>query len=155
MPDKVKLSDIIDYMQMQNEEVSSYLNKETGELITLSNEVFEAAEEDQPLENFQDWQQEEIKTAAEIMETDKYVQLPSSFEIHEYKIMERFCFSIADQEVSERLCSAIRGSGAFRRFKDNILRLDLEDEWYKFRDEEYKEIAIDWCRENGVEFVDQ
>ncbi len=33
-----------------------------------------------------------------------------------------------------------------------IRELGLEDDWYRFRDEAYKEIAIAWCDDNGIIF---
>lgn len=41
----VKLEDVVETMDMLHEEASAHLNKRTGELITLSSEEFEAAEE--------------------------------------------------------------------------------------------------------------
>jgi len=48
----------------------------------------------------------------------------------------------------------IRGSGAFRRFKDLIYRYNIEEDWFKFKDEAYKEIAISWLESNGFGFTD-
>ena len=30
--------------------------------------------------------------------------------------------------------------------------IDIIQDWYKFRDERYKEIAIDWCKQNELEY---
>ena len=30
--------------------------------------------------------------------------------------------------------------------------MDIIQDWYKFRDERYKEIAIDWCKQNELEY---
>jgi hypothetical protein len=48
--------------------------------------------------------------------------------------------------------SSIKGSGAFQRFKKNIDLYGIANEWYKFKDEAYKEIAIEWCKINNLEF---
>ena len=32
------------------------------------------------------------------------------------------------------------------------LQILVFDDWYKFRDERCKEIAINWCKENNIEF---
>jgi hypothetical protein len=47
----------------------------------------------------------------------------------------------------------IRGSGAFRRFKDAIRRHGIEDEWYQFRDQALEEIAIEWLESNGIAYT--
>ena len=153
---RLKLDDIIEGLECQSDESHSYLDKRTGKVILISDEEFCAAENDEPIEDFPDWQHDQIKIAKEILqETGDYVGLPSKFDIHEYSIMERFCLSIDDPEISDTLYSLIKGSGAFRRFKDALYEYELSDEWYKYRDNRLKEIAIEWCQENGIEFEDK
>ena len=155
MGGKVKLSDIIEGMEHQSDESSSYLNKETGEIVTIDDEEFTAAEDQEPIEDFPEWQRPSIKIAQEILQGEKgYVALPSEFDIHEYNIMEEFCLSRENKEVSDALYAAIKGHGAFGRFKDAIHRLDIAEDWYKYRDEAFKQIARDWCEENDIEFTD-
>jgi len=150
----IKLSDIVDAMQMQSETMSNYLNKKTGEIVPISEEEMDAAENDEPIEDSPEWQEEGIKTAKEILETDDYIPLPSPFDIHEYEIMERFCLSIKDQKISDDLYSAIKGSGAFRRFKDKVQRHGIEQDWYKYQDASYRKIAKEWCEENRIKFME-
>jgi len=150
---RVKLDDIIEGLECQSDESHSYLDKRTGKVILISDEELFAAENDEPIEDFPDWQHDQIKIAKEILqETGDYIGLPSKFDIHEYSIMERFCLSIDDPEISDTLYSLIKGSGAFQRFKDAIHKYDIADDWYKYRDNRLKEIAIEWCEENGIEF---
>jgi len=52
------------------------------------------------------------------------------------------------------LLYSIRGSGAFRRFKDAIHLKEVQDDWYRFRDESIKDIAIDFLESEGITFVD-
>ena len=84
---------------------------------------------------------------------DSFVALPDKFEIHEYSIMERFCLSLSDEELQDELLYAIRGSGAFRRFKDAIYRKEIQDDWYRFRDESIKDIAIDFLESEGIAWL--
>ena len=48
MNEPVKLSGIIDAMDSQSDETNAYLNKETGEIVLVSEEEFSAAEEKRP-----------------------------------------------------------------------------------------------------------
>ena len=57
--------------------------------------------------------------------------------------------------MSDTLYSLIKGGGAFRRFKDAVHEYDIADDWYKYRSDALKEIAIEWCREKGIEFDEQ
>ncbi|MBN2592230.1 MAG: hypothetical protein JXA81_01895 [Sedimentisphaerales bacterium] len=152
---RVKLSDIIDGMECQTDESFSYLNKKTGKLVLVGHEEAMASEDDEPIEDFPDWQQEIIKAAEDIEnETGEYIQLPSKFDIHEYSIMEDFCLSVEDEKTREILYTLIKGSGAFGRFKNAIHIYEIAEDWYKFRNDAFKEIAIEWCRENNIEYDD-
>ena len=84
----------------------------------------------------------------------RFFRLPSPYDIHEYSIMERFIGSLPEGAIQDRLENAIRGRGAFRRFKDSIYRLDIEQEWYDFRANAYRKIAVEWCEEHGFQFVE-
>ena len=153
---KAKLSDIIDAIEFDTEESTSYFNRKTGEIVTITEEEFSVAEDGEPLEGYPEWQHENIKTAQEILnsEDDSFLHLPSKYDFHEYRVMEKFCLSIEDQEISDALYLAIKERGAFRRFKDGVHRFGILDEWYKFRDGALKQIAIDWCCENKIPYVD-
>jgi len=149
----VKLDDIVDGLESQSDESSSFLNKKTGEVVLITDEELNAAEENEPIEDFPDWQQDQVRIAKEIIaETGDYISLPTKFDINEYRVMERFCLSLDDPEMSDLFYGLIKGGGAFRRFKNAIHKYEIADEWYSYRDNALKEIAIEWCRENNIEF---
>ena len=155
MSKPVPLETIIDGMETQSIESTSYLNKKTGEVILVTDEELQAAENEDPPEEYPEWQREAIKTAQDVFENiGNYIELPSPFDIHEYAIMERFTLSIEHEHISEELFSAIKGRGAFRRFKDAIHQLKVAEAWYSFRDQSYRQIAIDWCEQHGIEYVE-
>lgn len=87
-----------------------------------------------------------------MINSDDYLPLPSKFDIHEYHIMEEFCWSIADDKIREALLDKINGRGAFRRFKDAIRMNEMEEEWYRFRRGELEIIAIDWLEANQIPY---
>jgi hypothetical protein len=144
----VSIKDVVGHMELLNDDVKAFLNKRTGELIALSSEELGAAEDgiDED-EDFPDWQKEAIAEAKDVLESGDYIQLPTSYDIHEYKIMEDFCYTVQDQRDSEELLRAISGRGAFRRFKDTIRPLGIEDDWFAFKREAYEKIAIEWLEE--------
>lgn len=148
----INLDEIIEALELQTEETSNFLDLKTGRVLLITDEEFQAAENDEPLDGFPDWQQESILTAREIPEKDHYIPLPSRYDIDEYSIMERFCLSVADEELQNILFNAIRSRGAFRRFKDNIHRHGIAEDWYKYRDEALKQLAIDWCIANNIKY---
>ena len=154
MATPVKLKDIVDELSFIPDEASSYLNTKTGEVVSVTHEELRAAENEEPLENFPEWQRDIIRIASEILETDHYLPLPTKFDIHEYSIMERFCLSIEDDDICDDLCHAIRGRGAFRRFKDRIHEYGIADAWYKYLDDALRDIAVAWCKEHGIPYTE-
>jgi hypothetical protein len=150
---RVKLDDIIEGLEFQSDEVHSFLDKRTGEVVSVSDEEMNAAQDDEPVKDFPNWQQNLVRIAKEIIEeTGNYIDLPSKFEIDEYSMMEKFCLSLDDSKMSNTLYGLIKGHGAFRRFKDAIHKYNIADDWYKYRNSELKEIAIEWCQQNSIEF---
>jgi Uncharacterised protein family (UPF0158) len=154
MATPVKLKDMVNELPFIPDAASSYLNTKTGEIVSVTHEELRAAENEEPLEDFPEWQRDAICIAGDILETDHYLPLPTKFDIHEYSIMERFCLSIEADDICDDLCHAIRGRGAFRCFKDRIHEYGMADDWYQYRDEALREIAIEWCEENGIPYTE-
>jgi Uncharacterised protein family (UPF0158) len=153
MPKKVKLVPLIDALEVPFDEVSSYLNIDTGEVISLSDHIFVAAEDEEPIDEFEDWEQTEYQYALDIINhPDQYLELPDEDEINEYRMMESFCYHLKDKKAKQQLSNAIIGRGAFRRFKDQAISLGVIEDWYSFKRECYKDIAIEWCEMNGLEY---
>jgi len=151
----VKISEIIDAIEFNNDFRVSYINKKTGKVYNIGEEYFRWAEDEEMLEDLADWEEEEIAISKEILNSDDYIALPNEFEFDEYRLMERFCLSLSDEKLREEMYYSIKGKGAFQRFKNNIFRYGLEDEWYKYRDESLKDLAVAWCRENGFIILDE
>ncbi|MBN2354805.1 hypothetical protein JXO59_01760 [candidate division KSB1 bacterium] len=150
----VRLSEIVDAMEMQAEGSHQFLHLATGEIYYISDEEFDYAKQEEPLDHIPDWQIESVERAKTILSTEEYLALPSTFDIHEYAIMERFCLSITDDALRDKMYNAIKGSGAFRRFKENIFYHNIEQDWYQFREEAFYKIAVDWCNDNKIPFID-
>jgi len=136
------------------DECTSCLNTTSGEVVSITDEELRAAENDAPLEDFPEWQHDAIRMATDIVETDRYLPLPDRFEIHEYQLMERFCLSVDDDDLRDDLCDAIRGRGAFRRFKDRVQVYGMAEEWYRYRDAALREIAKAWCEAHDIPYTE-
>ena len=83
----------------------------------------------------------------------RYLRLPTKFDINEYHIMEEFIWTLEDEKANKLEC-AIQGRGAFRRFKDMVNRMGIFRQWYNFRAEYYRKLAIEWCKENRLEYME-
>jgi Uncharacterised protein family (UPF0158) len=152
---KVKLEDVVEGMELQTTETRTYLNLQTGEIVYVSLESLFMAEDEEDYENLPEWQQDEVKIAYDIVESfGKFAALPSQFDINEYDMMESFCYSLSDEKMQNVLLNAIRGRGAFRRFKDNVHRFEIFDAWYDYRDMKYKEIARNFCERHNIDYTE-
>ena len=144
---RVSLKDILEAMDFQLDEITAYLHRPTGRVVTVSDEAIRAAEQGddsfvEPLE---------LADARGILARgEDYLPLPDRFEIDEYRMMERFAAGMADPSAREEVLSVLHGRGAFRRFKDAVRRIGLADEWYAYRNRGYEEVARAWCEEHGI-----
>ena len=131
----VKLDDIIEALQETSQEIDFYYNPDNKEMFMSNIGDYEDLNEDELDELFA-----------------KSIMLPTRYEINEYSMMESFIETIDDKTIHNQLLIAINGPGTFRRFKDTCLNFDIIEKWYKFRDEKYKRIAIDWCNKNNIDY---
>lgn len=132
---RAKLSEVIDALEFTNDEIEYYYNLDNGEIFMSNIGEFENLNEDELDELF-----------------EKSIMLPTRYDINEYEMMEDFAETIKDTRLQNQLYISLNGSGAFRKFKDTCINYDIIDDWYKFRDEKYKEVAINWCKDNNIEF---
>lgn len=155
MSKPVKLKELIDEMEINLDEHTTFYHPKSGEFYSISDQAFAAVEDDESVSSLHDIEDEEIEIADDIYENSSdYIELPGKFEIDEYAMLEDFSISVQDEKVSRMLQIAIKGSGAFRRFKEMVHELGLAQEWYTFRDEQYKEMAAQWCQMNNLEYVE-
>jgi phage anti-repressor protein len=146
---KINLDDIIDGMEFQSGEGFSYIDKRTNTVCLITQEALSLAEDGD--ENYPEWMKEMIQLAKSFLEDDTdFIELPSQYDVHEYKIMENFAFSLNDGRNEEKLLMALRGKGAFRKFKDTVIYLGMQDNWYQYREEQIKEFVLSWCKINGI-----
>ncbi len=126
----VNLNDLIDALDMTSNESNHFLNLEDGKI------TYQMAGEDF-LDIDEQFDQEP--------DPSQFILLPNEWDINKYKIMEDFCYTVDNDEIQERLIHAIRGSGAFGRFKTAVYCFKIEEQWLQFLHEQLKEIAIEFC----------
>lgn len=153
MPLPVKLEDVVEALDNAAEGHAYYLNKRTGEVVLVTDDDMQTAEDDELISKYPDWQRESILNAREVLKSSEHFgELPAPFDIHEYGIIEDFCRGFENRAIGERLLRLIKGAGAFRLFKNEINSLGIEEDWYKFKRSKLEEIAIEWLEENRIPF---
>jgi hydroxymethylpyrimidine pyrophosphatase-like HAD family hydrolase len=151
---KVKIEDVLEAIELANDGGKYYYNNITGKIIYIDDEARRMAEDydEDDLEELLEWQRDDVEAAIDVEENwNNYISLPSKFDINEYDIMVQFCYSLDSDKIANQLLKALSGKGAFRRFKDTAIRLNIENKWYEFEDDRLKKIALDWCSDNGLE----
>lgn len=136
---KMKLTLVIQAIEEASEAYTLFYDTQEGKTVYLP-DAFVTGERDVMLED--------------LIENNRsrFLRYPDKFEIHEYRIMEQYIDWLPRGKVKTELYSAIRGKGAFRRFKATLRYHSLEQQWYDFKAEALREIAIRWCEKNGLEF---
>lgn len=142
---------------MQFEEASSFLDTETGHVEVVTHYLLGLAEDgdgdDGEEPHLPAWQKHEWEIAKAIANSpERFEPLPDKFDIHEWSIMEEFARSVGTDRIRDELERAIHGKGAFRYFKDTLHRHRIQQDWYDFRAAALRQIAIDWCEGNQIEW---
>jgi len=125
---------IVEAVEMVDDSAEGFYNRETGEIVWL----------------YEFMDQTEREKAVEMVDEGDFIRLPDKYDIHEYSIMESFIYTLSLDKVQSELSRAIHGKGAFRRFKDSINYHSISDKWYAYRDNAYRNIAIEWCKNNKL-----
>lgn len=96
-------------------------------------------------------QDEEIVYVLEDDEDDEFfIPLPTKEEVNDYQNMVNFTETIEDDKKRDWFENAIRGKGAFRRFRATLERFGMETAWYDFLEASHRELAIEWCEQHGI-----
>lgn len=132
----IDLEKIIEGLEMVDNITDCYYNPEKDEIFLSNIGEVENLSEDELDELFAE-----------------SIILPTQYEINEYQIMLDFIDTLDNLEIKDNLHRLIQGKGAFRRFKDYCFDENIIQDWYKYRDERYKEIAIEWCKQNELEYM--
>ena len=148
----VALDDVVAEMDLPNDSWSAYLNRRTGKFITVTNEdgtLVDGEESDAVL----DREVEGSPQLGDALESGDWIALPDKFDIHEYRLLELFSLGVGDADVRAALLQAIRGRGAFRRFKEVIHERGMAEAWYTYRQQSFEAIAIEWLEANGIAYT--
>ena len=146
----ISLREIIAALEAASDDCTSYLDPETGEIVVVTEEERALAEDPYWEEEAPAWQLEMMPKIRGALDSDRFLELPDRFDIHEWSIMERFSRTQNIEQIRSELLNAIHGAGAFRAFRSAIRRLGLEQSWYQFRDEALAEIARSWLEEHKL-----
>ncbi len=166
---KVSYIDLEIAFSMDGSEYQSWLDRQTGEVISYDNHIEDDLLTGGDLSDLPEWQQGEVENARRVLralgdlpdedgneaiEPDRYVLIPQ-IETHDaYQTMADFVETLRSAHLRELLEVALRGKGAFRRFKDVLANYPAERErWFEFESRRERETIEAWARQQGVEIA--
>jgi hypothetical protein len=117
-PININWSDLEIAFERNSPDQESFLDLENGDLLAIIEGEPDAA----------------ARRAKVANNPGRYLRVDPASSREQYRWMERFVASVADQALRERLLVAIDGKGAFRRSKDVLLAFPAERErWFAYR----------------------
>jgi len=146
----VSLKEVVGELDALSQGMIAYCNRKTGKVTSLTERMLAAVEEEEDLSGFDEDMLAELRG---IVNSEDWVALPDSFEIHEWEILRRFVERVEDDRIREELLRAIHGAGAFRRFKEVARRHGLEESWYDFKRSALERIAREALDAAGIPYA--
>ena len=151
----VHLSNIVERLRTSFPWTTFYFDRRTGEIIPITFDDFHQAERPFLIEYESDGKPDAKQIARAVLNGDeRYVEMPSPSDYDEHSIMERFCFSIEDDRISQLLSESLRGREGVAQFEQAINRLGVIEEWYGYLVLELRWIAKQWCENNDIDFIE-
>lgn len=170
---RINLSDLEVAFDTNFEEMTYFLDLETGAVVLVTGEtrqtleeIYEEIPEGADAErafaaalaarNLQDWEAEEVQQADAVESGfgTRYVKVPPVETRDAYRDMEDFIDTMTNERLRDRLADAIRGRGAFRRFKNVLGYYPAEEQrWFAFRDARMRERILAWLDEERIELI--
>lgn len=147
---KVNLSDVIECIEFEGELLQHYYNKNTGIIIYIedSNTATYKADDIHNLDRFEDWEKELIFSINDFRENPSdYIQLPSHEDINEYGMMIEFFNNIGNKELKNKI---LNNKDSFRELRQSIENEGVINEWYDYREDAERNLAIKWCNDNNI-----
>lgn len=80
------------------------------------------------------------------------IPLPNHYDINNYRMMHDFMEEETTGEIQSWLRNSLIGKGAFRRFRATCERFGITNDWYRYEEKCYEDIAVYWCEQNGLEY---
>lgn len=137
---RVAMDDILLAMSTPaHHESEAYLDLQTGEVVTIEDEDLTGVDVD-----------EDLRRLAE--DPERFASIPRIEGRDEFDLMCRFAETVDEEDIRERLALALRGKGAFGRFRDVVFRYpDLEARWNAMQQEWQVGEARRWLESLGLE----
>lgn len=141
---RVDLEDIVSAMAYANKTGDYYYHKPSEQIVLRVNPVFSG-----------------FTAMGDYVETDElaadikanpgdYIHVPVLGLNENYRIMAGYTGTLREGEDKDRLTQVLKSSYPFRAFGRAVSALGLTRDYEAYRLGAIRDIAVEWCRENGL-----
>jgi hypothetical protein len=135
---KIDLAELVFAFENASWEAEYYLNRETGEIILIGSMITDSEGITAQIED--------------VTDNNRYLRVPHVEPRDGYRDMERFIETVKDKNLNQLLSLAIKGKGAFRRFKDVLHDYPQErDRWFRFQADRTQQRVLEWLDSEDIE----
>ncbi|MBM3224323.1 MAG: hypothetical protein FJZ47_11025 [Candidatus Tectomicrobia bacterium] len=139
------------------DEYDYYLDTQTGRIMRIATDVWNALEEGETIAgSLNAWQQEELHEAQAVFSDThgRYLPIPEDLEWEVEEAMSEFVETVHDADLRGKLTSAIAGRNAVRRFRDILVHYPGEQQrWVLQQQQSQQTHAAEWLQDEGIEPV--
>lgn len=131
-------------------EASCYLDRESGTVVTVTEDIRAAADDEDDAEGFDPQLVEAVRAIDG--GSERYLPIPGQDGREGYRDMEESIATVRGRRLAELLEVAIAGRGAFRRFKRVLAGSPGERErWFAWHDSRQHERILAWLASEGID----
>lgn len=95
---------------------------------------------------------EKLEQLIEQDEEGRFIPIPDRTSREGWEQMKKFILSLdnQDEKIQNLLLNTIQGKGAFGRFKDAMLEIDMLDQWYEYKNRQDRRETLRWLRSENL-----
>ncbi len=144
---KIKMDDLVRAFRC-SDVMQGYVDLRQGKVVLLDHEFNGEA-----FSGETDSEEEVLDHIFSIEEDwENYVPIPNVYDGHAREFMKAFAESLEAGSLREEVAAALQGTGVAGKFRRQLRKHSLAEEWEAFQQAEFRLLAEEWCRENEIEY---
>lgn len=144
---KIKIDDLARAFR-RSDVMQGYVDIRQGKVVLLDHEF-----KDEVFSGEDDSEEEVLDHIFSIEEDwENYVPIPNVCDDHARELMKAFSKSLEAGSLREEVTAALQGTGVAGKFRRQLRKHSLADEWEMFQQAQFRLLAEEWCRENEIEY---
>jgi hypothetical protein len=150
----LSLRDVVEHVLAMPPGSLVYLDRRTGALRLVTEEIAEAAGRELDLSARPDWERELIQIARLDEASERYVPLPALLELDDYRTVRTLLDEVQDVPLRDRLFSAAHGDDGLARFTAIARTAGWGARWDALRRAALAELLRERLEERGIAYAD-